>query len=230
MYRIISLFLLLIIALPTYAQTANYVDLLWQTNTYTPPFYKGKALYTTQSTVTVVAVPSIKSNNLIYTWKQDYKVLGSLSGLGKDSYTFKGTVLSKPTTIEVEVSTAEDGLKATKDITLSARNPEPIIYEDDPLYGILYNKAITSPLALSKDEIVLLASPYFFSTDVTGKNNLEYEWSINNGNVADNTDRSIILRHEGDTVGSSDISLVVNNTVDFFQKTRFNFKVNFGVK
>ena len=240
MYKTISLFFFFIIALPVYAQTQtiNNVDLLWQTDTYTPPFYKGKALYTTQSTVTIVAVPHIftksgallETKDLIFTWKQDYKVMGSLSGFGKDSYSFKGAVLGKPTLIEVEISTPAEGSKATKGLTLSARSPEAVVYEDDPLYGILYNNAITSSFTLPASEVKLTASPYFFSTDVIGKNNLQYEWDINNASTANNTEKSIILRHEGDTVGSSGISLVISNTVDFFQKIRFIFQVNFGPK
>ncbi len=238
MYKIFSIFLLFIIALPVYAQTASNVDLLWQTNTYTPPFYKGKALYTTQSTVTVVAVPHIFTKNgtllepkdLVFTWKQDYKVMGSLSGFGVDSYSFKGAVLGKPTLIEVEISTPTEGSKAKQGLTLSARSPEAIVYENDPLYGILYNKAITSSFTLPSNEVKLTASPYFFSTDVIGKNNLQYQWDINNASTANNTNKSIILRHGGDIAGSSNISLVISNTVDFFQKIGFNFQVNFGIK
>jgi hypothetical protein len=58
--------------------------MLWQaTDSYIPPFYKGKALPTPESEVRVVAMPEIKSSskntswidpkNLTYTWQKDNK-------------------------------------------------------------------------------------------------------------------------------------------------------------
>ncbi|MFQ5754351.1 MAG: hypothetical protein ACE5HI_20410, partial [bacterium] len=62
------------------------VDLIWEAGVYTPPFYSGKALPSSESEITIVAVPQLvtssgnklKSSDLIFTWKKDGKVLGSL--------------------------------------------------------------------------------------------------------------------------------------------------------
>jgi len=68
------------------------VDLLWESNSTVPPFYEGKALASKQSVIKIVAVPNIidlngkkiSSKNLVYRWKKDWQVLGSLSGFGKN--------------------------------------------------------------------------------------------------------------------------------------------------
>ncbi|MGH7249697.1 MAG: hypothetical protein ACREGC_01870, partial [Minisyncoccia bacterium] len=64
--------------------------LLWQaTDSYVPPFYKGKAFPTPESQVKVVAIPQIKSggkivdpNNLTYVWQKDYTNNPNGSGYG----------------------------------------------------------------------------------------------------------------------------------------------------
>jgi len=39
------------------------VDLMWEANTYTPPFYKGKALTSSKSSITVTAIPQLKTSD-----------------------------------------------------------------------------------------------------------------------------------------------------------------------
>jgi len=211
------------------------LDLLWQTDTYTPPFYKGKGLYSIGSTVTLVAIPHFVSKkgipidpkNLVFTWKQDYKVMGSLSGYGIDNYTFTGGVLGKPTVIEVDVTSPTENITSTKILALTARATEPIVYEDDPLYGILYNKAVTSSFSLHNAEVKLVAEPYYFSTDKSGLQNMQYQWNINSGSDPGSTNKNIILRHEGDAAGNSSVSLYINNTEDIFQKNNLDLGISF---
>ena len=64
--------------------------LLWQgTDSYVPPFYRGKAMPGPGSEIKVVAMPEIKSGsqtvnprNMVYTWKEDYTIMPAASGYG----------------------------------------------------------------------------------------------------------------------------------------------------
>src|SRR3989344_9700476 len=55
------------------------VDLVWESDGFVPPFYKGKALFSHQNKITIIALPHILSTsgveigakNLIYTWKKN---------------------------------------------------------------------------------------------------------------------------------------------------------------
>src|SRR5262245_18430252 len=81
------------------------VDLLWQGEVYTPPFYLGRALWSGQSRLTVVAVPHVGSsaaNSLVYRWTRDGEVLGNASGVGKRTLSFNDSVLSKATQIQLD--------------------------------------------------------------------------------------------------------------------------------
>jgi hypothetical protein len=87
------------------------VDLLWQTtDIYTPPFYKGKALPSPESSIRITAVPNIlrstgvayKTGDLSFKWSRDYEILGSLSGKGASTLTFKNDYLQKSERIGLE--------------------------------------------------------------------------------------------------------------------------------
>lgn len=66
------------------------VDLVWQSESFVPPFYRGKAMYSHQNNVTMIAIPHIVSGgkeinpkNLVYSWSKDDRVIESDSGYGK---------------------------------------------------------------------------------------------------------------------------------------------------
>ncbi|MFZ2523593.1 MAG: hypothetical protein WAW92_04380, partial [Minisyncoccia bacterium] len=80
------------------------VDLLWQADSYVPPFYKGKAMFSHENQITFVAIPHILNSagqevnpkNLIYKWTKDSIVMDSQSGYGKNTVTITGALISRP--------------------------------------------------------------------------------------------------------------------------------------
>jgi len=72
------------------------LDLLWEApESYTPPFYKGKALPSQEGIIQVAAMPARKNTsigsqkNLSYTWKRNDKTQQQASGVGKQVFAFK---------------------------------------------------------------------------------------------------------------------------------------------
>jgi hypothetical protein len=214
------------------------VGLVWQTKGYTPPFYKGKALYTYQSIVDIVAIPFFTNSsgeqtdpkNLIYKWSRNDTPLENVSGYGKNIFSTSGGVLAKPLKIGVIVSSLDGSIVAKKEIVLTNNSPEIIFYENHPLYGIMYNNAISTQFNLNKKELSVSASPFFF--DVTRKDDskLSYEWSINNKNVAnqDKPDSIILRRVDESNSGSALLSLSIKNPEKILQFGKISTKINFG--
>src|SRR5579872_1392699 len=67
----------------TFSIVPASIDLIWEADTYVPPFFKGKPLFTDQSTITFIALPHMLRNgvevnpaNLIYKWSENDTVLG----------------------------------------------------------------------------------------------------------------------------------------------------------
>jgi hypothetical protein len=202
------------------------VDILWQANTYTPPFYKGKALFTPEANVTFIALPNIiiggkrvDPSDIVYNWKVDRTVDGENSGFGKSSYDYTGSIILKPVLIQAEVyAAANNTFKGLNGFTLANVFPQALIYEDSPVYGILFNKALQNQYTIKDDEVQLEVTPYFFSAD--GKNqDVTYKWDLNNSPLdIPSFQNSAIFRRKDDKRGSANIFLTIGNPSKILQQ------------
>jgi hypothetical protein len=168
------------------------VRLIYEAETYTPPFYKGKALPTQQSVISLLAVTNFKTprgvtiqpKDLIFTWKKNGEVDGANSGRGKDTYRYNnGALPTDAPLIEVVVSAPEYGAEGSDSIVVESVEPEIIFYEENPLLGTILNKALVDQLNFSKSEMTLLAYPYYFSAQKKEATQLSYKFSINGNSV-----------------------------------------------
>ncbi|MBU6430848.1 MAG: hypothetical protein KGJ58_01010 [Patescibacteria group bacterium] len=212
------------------------VDILWQADSYVPPFYKGKALYGYQSLITVIALPNIinsdgmkiNPDDLIYKWTKDSKVLGEVSGYGKNKFSFSAQILSHSPEIEVEVSSSDKKIKASGSITLEAIEPKTVIYEDNPLYGIIYEKAVAGDFKLNGNEITLTATPYFFSNNAVDDKKIKYGWNMNGQNIGGGKGgRRITFRNVDAAKGSTAISVDLQNEESDLQSARTDAMLNY---
>ncbi|MDP3996565.1 MAG: hypothetical protein Q8P86_02635 [bacterium] len=212
------------------------VTLLWETESYTPPFYKGKSYFPHQGVVRAVAIPNIINssgrrlsvNEVVFTWKKDGRVLGDKSGLGKDTFIAEGGTPSRTVTIAVEVTAEDNQYVAESSFSVSPVRSEVVLYEKSPLYGIFYNNALNSPYQMKDQEVEVAAVPFFFTT--TGRDSLQYAWNINGSAILGGQGGSpdITLRNDRSVSGSSFISLRVTNTERMFQFSDNNIVVSFG--
>lgn len=197
------------------------VTLLWQADTYVPAFYKGKALHSFNGAFKVTAIPEffnasgkrINPKNLIYTWKKNGNVDGDASGFGKDSFiTSQTSYLRDGEDVSVEVSSSKDNLAGSASISVAPSVPEINLYENSPLYGIIYEHALTDNLNLSSEEITLRAEPFFTSVENPVGGTLNFDWTLNGASVdAFQNKNEITLRKAGSTRGRSDIGLIIQN-------------------
>lgn len=211
------------------------VDLIWQARSYTPPMYKGKALFPYQGEVTIVAMPDmvengvrLSSKNLIYTWKANGTRLKDSGGVGKDSITVESDVIVRPIELSVEVLSASGRTAATQSIVLEYSEPEVVFYEDNPLYGPLYHQSLGGSINLQNQEIWIKAAPYYFSTPTHHADRaIAFDWNINSGSTGQRQS-TIILRHSGDESGRSVLSVKTTSPNRVMQSSTSNLTINFN--
>jgi len=185
------------------------IDLFWESSSYVPPFYKGKALVGQYSDAKIIASPKIKDlslsqNSYIFTWSKDGKILGSQSGYGKNVLNVKTGTTDKPSNISVSIS-ADNKIIAQNSIILRSSKPKLVVYEYSPAYGALYNKSINTSIKIDK-EISFYAVPYFIASSFNEPDlNTAYSWALN-GTTLKNTGSILTLRNDSTTNGSSAIS------------------------
>lgn len=230
---------ILLFAPQSYAQTADSVDLLWQAETYTPPFYAGRALPSSHSLVRVVAIPNFVSGgrrlaeaDLVYDWQKDFLNIHSTSGRGKNIMTYRAGQRGSSNTIRVEVSTPDRTRRAEAILVLPVKEPEIIFYGLRESGTVNYATALTSPLLLPGKEYTLLAAPYFFSLAELAAKQVPPIWSHGGGLInpseANPWQLTLLTPSNISVDGSDTISLAARNNLYPLQQASGSLKVNYG--
>ncbi|MDQ5955118.1 MAG: hypothetical protein QG621_121 [Patescibacteria group bacterium] len=198
----------------------SVVRLVWEADTTTPLFYKGKSLYSAGSPLRVVAFPTIVSgkslippNKLSFQWYRNDSLNTASSGLGKNVFVFNGDGLQTSEVVRVDVY-----LNGTKvgsgDVAIPATNPGVVLYKQDPLRGILLDVALPTNFNLNANEITLKAEPYYFTSSSLTKGALLYSWTLNGSDTSgpDSKKGLLTLRQTGSGSGSAQVGISVQNT------------------
>ncbi len=178
----------------------SVVDIILEANTYTPDFYKGRALPSTESIVRAIAVVHDGTENLqnaySYKWTQGDTVLGGGARTG-------GNVVNvtidryADDILELEVFNTAGETVGRRSIPLIPTDPEIHFYEQSPLRG-LSGKEINNPFKLIGDETTIYGEPYFFNTKLN-ESDADFTWTIDSTPTTHDTNvpNAIALRHIG---------------------------------
>lgn len=216
-----------------YRIATSEVDMYYEAQTYVPPFFRGKARFSNQSAITVYATPRgigadgklIPVENYTYKWSVDDKVFQSLSGYGKNSFTYTDSILSEPAKISVAISSRDSTVSGSGQIVVRPAEPKIMFYEENPIYGTIFESAVSGTRDLNREEITFRAVPFFFSKDVLKH---VYDWKMNGVSIAGlGNSNTVAFRQQEGVTGESNISVEVKNSDKMFQKTKNNFSLMF---
>lgn len=215
------------------------VTLLWEANTYTPPFYEGRALYSSGSFITAHAIPRFvdeegelyDASELIYTWSKNGTVLGSYSGIGRDSLVTQGPKFFGDYILSVEVTTPDNIQVARSAARVATIDPEGKLYEIDPLIGVVYHRAITNEHEFfGASQFEVQAEPFFMDVSQANDTSLLYEWSINGEDAFGLNDNPSQLRVQLDT--DQDITTTIQLSIEhlrhLLQSATAQYSIVFG--
>lgn len=197
--------------------------LVWEADSYTPPFYKGKALHPPMGDLRIIAMPDGNVKNYVYKWRRTGKVLQNESGTGKNILRVTGSVLGRAERIDVEVSTTLRDVVAKGVVRIPTTNPFIVVYQKDPVLGELFNRAIAKSLRMKHEEVVLEAFPIFFS--VEDRSSVTYSWDVDRNDAG--LEPNVVLRSEVENA-SSMVEVEVKNPSRLPQFNDFRTQVTFG--
>lgn len=213
------------------------LNLLWESDTYTPPFYRGKALHSYNGSFRVIAIPEIIGSNgrlieakdLVYTWRKNGSVVASASGYGKNSFVSSQTsYLRTGEEIGVEVSTTDGEVTVSRYVTIEPTVPKVVFYEASDFYGVRYGRALGDNFEMNGDELTVLAEPYFFSIPNRGHVSVSSTWKLNGAELLDFSNESAVtLRRDGESSGRSELELVIQHRNKVLQGGRGSLSITF---
>ncbi len=167
------------------------LDLLVDSDSYTPPFYRGRPRPSVGTNLHVQALPhfirggvSVPASALTYTWRRNNEVMGNISGRGKSTASIPILHLFGTDTISVEARSDDGVLSHISSFPLSASEPVLALYEDHPLYGILYNHALAASTFIPETEMTFAAVPFFVQAQSIYDPALSFAWHVNSAEVA----------------------------------------------
>lgn len=214
----------------------SQVEIIYEPLTYVPPFYKGRSLFTSQSAIKFVAIPSFfnnlgqryNSNDLIYQWTINGAVISGSSGAGKNIFYYQSPLIQRDMIVGVNVSSPNSVSKAKDEVFIDMFQPQILLYEDNPMYGTLFEKVISGNFSLEREEVKLAAMPYFFNINSRNNLDIDYKWFMNGKNLDVGTKENfLILRNVEKISGSSEVRLDTSLTENILQNSKTAVRIDY---
>ncbi|MCR4281085.1 MAG: hypothetical protein NUV88_01995 [Candidatus Kaiserbacteria bacterium] len=211
------------------------VDLLWESDSYVPPFYRGRALASPGTSIRMHAIARFKpagsaqppESAVVYTWKLNGAVVQSASGKARSTALFPSPALFGTDIIEVTVSNGTQYGSASAQI--ASTEPQLFLYEDHPLFGIMYNQALGNTTPISDIEATFAAIPYFAEADSPDDARLLYSWSVNRNEIpSDELKRSELTVNASKSSGLAQIALSIAHAANLAMSARGSWGVIFS--
>lgn len=216
--------------------TPSSIDILWEAiDSATPPFYKGKALPTTEASLKFVAIPNIKTptgfivnqSDLIYSWTNNFDLDKNSSGYGKDTYFLKMPIVDETENVGVTAQQRGGGLSAAGQVFTKIFEPKIVWYVTSSLYGPQFERSIDNNFPVSSNDISVFAQPYYASPKDITSSNLSYAWTLNDQTLDAQTPPNVLLLHRNNTnKGNALISLVIENSQKYLQELKSSLTLN----
>jgi hypothetical protein len=212
------------------------VDLLWEADSYTPPFYRGRAVPTSGSMIRLFAVPhfvasdgtTVAPSGVDFTWKLNGGVDEAQSGIGESSASFPAAILYGTDVIEVDAQTPDGSLAGSASVAIQTQAPQLVLYEDNPLFGIMYHEALGSSQNAPESETSFAAVPYFADAASPNDASLAYQWSVNGISIPTDPSDPSEITISASSSQQAQIQLSVSKPSDPFFSASGSWLVSFG--
>lgn len=212
------------------------LDLLWEADSYTPPFYKGKALPLPSSNIKIVALPSFFSGGkqldpktFVYSWKNegtDTRFVND-SGYGRSILRTTMPLLPRDMIVTANVSSLGGSITTEKQVAVTPETPHILFYESNPLEGVLYENTIAGGTTIGNEDFSIKAEPYYFSRSDRLAGKLTYGWSLNGKPITPDTNEGVTFRRVGDGVGSFVATLDLRSLANIFEQASESLTLSF---
>ncbi len=214
----------------------THIDLLVDSDSYTPPFYRGRALPSAGTQMRMQALVYFKRtdgsfvppSSIVYTWRENGQIIGKVSGKGRQTVTLPSPVLYGTSVITVD-AVSNDGLfSGSASMRISSIEPVLALYENHPLFGLMYHQAMGAKTSIPDSETTFAAVPYFADIKNPNDSRLRYNWTVNGESVSASTERPSEFTINADkSNGEASISLSLTHSRNVFMNPKGAWDVTF---
>ncbi len=202
------------------------LDIIWEaTDSYVPPFYKGKALAPSGGKIKVVAIPSaLAPKTLSYSWSYNDSAVPNQSGVNKNSLLVKSDILKDKETFSVLANSGSFSAKAQT--TIVPRTPDLLAYQRKNGF-INYQKGYTNDISIEGEGTIIRVEPYNFSVAKSPESSLGINFNLGEETFSgiDNAQEVAISKPENGGTGS--LKIDISSLFERFQLAKRTFTLRF---
>jgi len=213
------------------------MDVLWESDSYTPPFYRGRALPSAGTNLLVEAKPYFRNTNgsnvpiedIVFTWSKNGYAVAGVSGKGKNKVTLPSPSLYGSDSVSVKARTLDGVFAIEKSVRIPSTEPLLNLYEDHPLFGTLYHRALGEQTVIFGEETSFTAIPYFASALNPNDRSLQYEWSVGGTPIENSlTQPNTITINARGSSGNAFVELLLSHASNLFFRADGSWNVQFS--
>ncbi len=215
--------------------TPAEIDLIFEGTSYVPPFYKGRSLPGTGGEIRVYALVRFNKSSaavekdIIYTWYRNGTLLSNASGRGKSRLILSSTARFDTDTIRVVAESPSTRSYASETLVIPRKEAKVLLYENHPLFGILFHRAIIGDVNTNERQQKVSAYPFYSNVGIPQESTLAYAWKVNNIEVPPSTTEPNALTIEvNDFLGPANIELSLVSSKDLFMHAEKSWRILFG--
>lgn len=211
------------------------VDLIWNSDSYAPPYFGGRRLAGSGARIRAEAIvrfvrpngTTIAPNDIVYSWYRGATRLAS--GRGRTSIQFSGPGVFTTEQLSVTVQSVDGTYVGHASTRISGVDPTIELYENHPLFGVLYHRALTGTAMTGENEQRITAVPYFAHAPMPSDTSLLYKWTVEGLNITPDPDepQTITITSSGYT-GPVRIGLDLTSSSDLFMKAKGSWELTFS--
>jgi hypothetical protein len=202
--------------------------ILWEAvQSYTPPFYRGKALPGEEGLVKIVILPIFPNDirydaytRAVYIWDRNGVRQERNGGFGRSTFMVLPNVLRAQERIDVTVSDRDNRFTSTKTVGVQAFDLRPQLFAYEPTEGLRFN--VTQGFTLPNDirSIQLIGEPFFFDSKNEFLTDLGFDWIVQNRSITldPNANPRLLNIDIPSGRGTIDIRSRLENTNTIFQE------------
>ena len=206
---------------------------LWESDSYAPPFYRGRTLPSMGTRVRLEAVAhfvrtnktTVDAKDIIYTWLKNGLVMPEISGRGRSSASIPSPQLFATDIIAVNAQSVDGVFSNEAIVRIPSVEPALTLYEDHPLYGITFGQALGNSTNIPESEMTFAAIPYFTQAASARDSRLLYVWGVNGKNIPTGKDSNRITLSGTKSGSVGEIALSFTHSTNIFETAAGAWKV-----
>ncbi|PIR82533.1 hypothetical protein COU20_01905 [Candidatus Kaiserbacteria bacterium CG10_big_fil_rev_8_21_14_0_10_59_10] len=213
------------------------VDILWSGESYAPPLYRGRVHASPGTSVRLSAIARLvppggnplADESIVFSWRKNGVLLQELSGRGRAHIELPAPLLFGADVVSVEASSLDGRLIATRSVRIPSVETTLLLYEEHPLFGLLFHRAFGAEGQTPSIEATIAAVPLFAPVRTPFDAQLDYAWRVNNTPIpADPADPFRLIINAEDSSGLALIELVLTHTSNIFLRSDAAWSIRFG--